>query len=141
MEGSLLFDVYYDFETFFVILYIAILLYVNLSYLFEYRKINKDLLEVTMEDIDLNLDHPIFILIVMIFEFFRSWLFYFIFYHYTKNPFIIVLLAIFILMDSYHILFNRTVQQLQKSKVHFYRSIMDLLSIISFIVYFFLYLL
>jgi len=122
-----------------ILLYFAVLLYLNISYLVEHRKVYKELQEMTTDDVELKVESPSVILFTLGFSFFRSWLFYLIVYNVTKNMLVVVLLAIFIIMDGYHAAFNTSVEQLRKSRIVLYRIIADTLFIIGFTIYYIMY--
>jgi len=132
-------DIFLANQSLFILLYFLILLYVNISYLVEHRKIHKGLQEITTEEVELKVESLSVSLLALGFSFFRSWLFYLIVYSVTKNILVAILLAIFIIMDGYHAVFNTSVEKLSKSRVMFYRAIADTIFIVAFTIYYISY--
>lgn len=115
--------------------YFIFLLYLNFSYIFEYRQIQDNLKNIETDEVKVKVESIEVLLFTLGFAFFRSWLFYIIVYAMTKNLFIIIILAIFMIMDAYHALYNTTIEQLYKSRIVIFRAILDSFFIISFSVY------
>lgn len=123
-----------------IILYGCIVMYINISYLREYKKNKEGLQDISSEDIFIRTESMTVILFTLIFAFFRSWLIYLFAYNLTGNVIIVCLLGIFIIMDAYHAIFNITPKQLAKTKIVWFRSIADTLFIIVFMIYYLVYL-
>lgn len=128
-----------EYQTIFFLIYFFILLFINISYLVEHRKVQKELQQITKDDVDIKVESLAVIFFTLLFAFFRSWLFYLIAYNITGNKFIIVLLAIFIIMDSYHAIFNVSVEQIKRSHIVLYRTIADTIMIGGFTIYYMLF--
>ncbi len=61
---------------------------------------------------------------------------YFIAYELTGSAFIIILLSIFIILDSYSALFIYKLENIKKDKITTLRSVFDTLFVFVFIVYY-----
>lgn len=123
-----------------IIIYSCILMYINISYLFEYKQNRGDLQDMSSQDVFIRIESITVILFVLVFAFFRSWLIYLIAFNLTGNIIIVFLLGIFIIIDAYHAIFNITPEQLAKTKIVWFRSIVDTLFITAFLIYFVRYL-
>lgn len=123
-----------------IIIYCCVLMYINISYLFEYKQNREDLQGMSSEDVLIRIESMTVILFVLVFAFFRSWLIYLIAFNLTGNLIIIFLLGIFIIMDTYHAIFNVTPEQLAKTNIVWFRSTVDALFITVFMLYYVMYL-
>ncbi|GIO21477.1 hypothetical protein [Oceanobacillus sp. J11TS1] len=124
----------------FIIIYCCILMYINISYLREYKQIKESLQDIYPEDIFIRIESVSVNLFTLIFAFLRSWLIYLIAFNLTSNILIACLLGIFIIMDVYHAMFNYTVEQLAKTRIVWFRSIADTFFITVFMIYYMMYL-
>lgn len=124
-------------QSYIFILYAALLLYINISYLLEYRKIQKGLLEIESEqEVDFKTESFTVVLFVLAFAFFRSWLYYIIVYYFTAKVLVIFLLMVYLVMDSYDALFNTSLERMRRSKIKVTRVLLDTLFITIFTVYY-----
>lgn len=118
-----------------IILYLFVILYLNIGYLREYREIRADLKEGSSEDILFDTEGWQITLLLIAFNAMRSWIIYFIAYQSTDSIFIFLMLLLFIVVDSYHFLFNSRVEKLGKTRIPLFRNIIDTIFIVGFLLY------
>ncbi|MFV8828493.1 hypothetical protein [Alkalihalobacterium sp. APHAB7] len=121
-----------------LLIYCFILLWVNVSYLREHKKIKESLAEISSEEeLDINPHSFSLLLFVMAFSFLRSWLFYILAILITGSLFVIILSAVLFIANVYLILFETSLAKVKKSKVRFYHVIGDTVFIAGFVIYYF----
>lgn len=120
----------------FIILYCALILFTNISYLREHKSIKEELEGMTTEDVEFNTESFSIVFLSLVFSFLRSWLIYFIAYHVTGYVVIFLIVAVFIIMDGYHSIFNHRVETLRKSRIPFIRIGFDTVFISLFLIYY-----
>jgi len=130
-------DIFLENQSILFIIYAAILLFVNISYLFDYRKIQEglDAMEDT-EELYVKTESFSLVVISLLFVFFRSWLFYFIVYQMTGNMVVLILVGIFILMDIYEAVFNTSIVRMRDSRIGVTRVSVDTLFMTAFTIYY-----
>ncbi|MDG5787841.1 hypothetical protein QA612_10055 [Evansella sp. AB-P1] len=119
-----------------IVLYCLLLLYINVTYLIDYSYIQEKLKNISNDEIEINIGGFRVIFLRLAFQFIRSWLIYFITYPLVGTPFIIILLSIFIIVDSYDAIYHFKVEKIRKSKIPLIRSIFDTIFVFIFMVYY-----
>ncbi|TSJ61769.1 hypothetical protein FPQ13_11105 [Allobacillus salarius] len=120
----------------YIIIYGIILLWFNIDYLKDYKKIKSGLEEIsTEEELDVTPDSLSIMAIGLIFNFIRRWLFYLLAVVITESPLVILISAVFFVISLYDTLFNYSLERIKKSKIGLYLSVVDTIYIVSFIVY------
>lgn len=124
-----------------LLLYSLILLWINIGYIREYKKIKKGLQDIQSEDeLDVNPNSFSILIIQVIFNFFRSWMFYIIAILITGHIIVVLIAAVLFLIDAYQTLLGSSLAQLKKSNVKYYHAIADTVFIIGIVGYYFLFL-
>ncbi|XXM73054.1 hypothetical protein ACQ0QQ_03910 [Lysinibacillus sphaericus] len=123
-----------------IILYCFIILWLNIGYLREYKKIKRGLDEIASgEEAEFN-PHPISLdIMVMIFNFFRRWLIYILAVMMTGNSFVLIISVILFIFSLYDCLFNYTWERLRKSNLLMYLAVADTIYIGVFVIYLFIW--
>ncbi len=104
----------------------------------EYKSIREELKGITTKDVEINTESFFVVLLTLAFSFLRSWLIYFIAYHLTGYDVIILILALFIIVDGYHSIFNHSVEKLRKTYIPLIRTITDTIFVSLFMIYYFI---
>ncbi|MDQ0252645.1 flagellar biosynthesis protein FlhB [Evansella vedderi] len=123
----------------YIIIYCILLLWINISYLLDYKNIKKALEDIsTDEELEIDPDHLSFLLFNLLFRFLRSWLFYILAILITGNIVVIIISAILFVVDLYQALFQYSLAHVKKSKLKLYHTIADTIFIVSFLIYYLL---
>lgn len=130
-------DIFLENQSILFIIYASILLFVNIAYLFDYRKIQEGLDAMgDTEELYVKTESFSLVVISLLFVFFRSWLFYFIVYQMTGNMLVLILVGIFILMDIYEAVFNTSIARMRDSRIGVTRVSVDTLFMTAFTIYY-----
>ncbi|GAE27756.1 hypothetical protein JCM9140_3913 [Halalkalibacter wakoensis JCM 9140] len=125
-------------EEIFIIIYCLILLWVNISYLIDYKKIQKELREISSEDeIDIKPEALSFLVFVLVFNFFRRWLLYLLAISITGSIVVIIVTSVLFIIGLYDSIFNYSLAKVKESKMQLYLVVMDTLFISVFAIYLF----
>jgi hypothetical protein len=90
-----------------IIIYCIIILWLNIGYLREYRKIKRRLDEIASADeLEINPYSMSLDIMVLVFNFFRRWLIYILAVTMTGNPVILIISVILFIFSLYDCLFN-----------------------------------
>ncbi|TMW71214.1 hypothetical protein [Alteribacter natronophilus] len=123
-------------EEIFIILYCFILLWVNISFIKEYKSIKEGLGDISSEnELEINPNTMAMMVFSLMFNFIRRWLIYLLAVLITGNIFVaVVSLALFV-TGLYDSLFNYSLARVKKSKVKLYLAVMDTVYISVFVIY------
>jgi hypothetical protein len=123
-----------------IIIYCFIILWLNIGYLREYKKIKRGLDEIASADeLEINPYSMSLDIMVLIFNFFRRWLIYILAVMMTGNPYVLIISVILFIFSLYDCLFNYTLEKLRKSNLLMYLAIADTIYIGIFVLYLFLW--
>ncbi|MBT2663324.1 hypothetical protein [Bacillus sp. ISL-45] len=132
-------ELLYGNEEIYIIVYCFILLWINLDYIKDYRKIKTGLGEISSdEELEVNPEGLSMILIDLVFNFFRRWLLYILAVLITGEIFVIVMSVILFAISLYDVLFNYSLARLKKSNLKFYLAGLDTIYVSIFVFYLFL---
>ncbi|OIU68617.1 hypothetical protein [Rossellomorea aquimaris] len=123
-----------------IIIYCFIILWLNIGYLREYKKIKKGLDEIASADeLEINPYSVSLDIMVLIFNFFRRWLIYILAVTMTGNPVVLIISLILFIFSLYDCLFNYTLERLRKSNLLMYLAVADTIYIGVFVSYLFIW--
>ena len=126
-------------EEIFIILYCIIILWINLDYLKDYNQLRKSLSGLSSDDDDeliINPDSIVIMLFVLIFNFFRRWLFYILAVFITQNILVMIVSVVLFVIGLYSSLFHNSLTKVkQSSRIQFYLAVIDTLFISIFMIY------
>lgn len=129
-------------EVLFILLYCFLILWINIGYLKEHKQIKENLAAVSSKEESEMLLSPgsiSTIFIVLIFNFFRSWLLYLFAIFITENIFVLMISVVLFVFGLYDSIFNYSFAHLKKSNLKLYIIIADTVFIVLFIIYLLLY--
>ena len=121
-----------------IIAYSILLLIMNVGYLKDYRVIKEGLNEMSSNDLLIKNEDITISLLALAFSFIKSWLVYLIAFAITEWLVIVIILGVFIIMDTYDSLFNFKIEKLRKSKIGLFRTVSDTVFILCFTLYYLL---
>ena len=125
-------------EEIYMIIYCIIILWINLDYLKDYRQLKTSLSDVSSDDDELiiNPDTIFVMFFVLIFNFFRRWLFYILAVLFTQNILVAGVSIILFIIGLYSSIFQNSLTKIkQSSSVQFYLALIDTLFISIFMIY------
>ena len=131
-----------NYSEFLIILYGILIMWLNIDYLMDHRKIKKELEELVPEDEEEMLLEPGSISIMLMrigFDFIRRWLIYLLAIVITENIIVIVISIILFFISLYDILFNYSLAKVTRSRIPLYLIVTDTIFISVFIIYLFFY--
>ncbi|MEW8972401.1 MAG: hypothetical protein AB2411_17375 [Mesobacillus sp.] len=132
-------ELLYGNEEIYIIVYCFILLWINLDYIKDYKKIKTDLGEISSEEeLEVNPEGLSMILIDLLFNFFRRWLLYILAVLTTGNIIVVIVSVLLFAISLYDILFNYSLAKLKKSNLKFYLAGLDTIYVSVFVFYLFL---
>lgn len=132
-------ELLYGNEEIYIIVYCFILLWINLDYLKEYKKIKNALSDISSEeDLEINPESLSLVLLDLLFNFFRRWLLYILAVLITGNVFVVIVSVILFFVGLYDVLFNYSLAKLKKSCLKFYLAGLDTIYVAIFVFYLFL---
>ncbi|MCM3575332.1 hypothetical protein M3172_19210 [Mesobacillus subterraneus] len=132
-------ELLYGNEEVYIIVYCFILLWINLGYIKDYKKIKTGLGEISSEeDLEVNPEGLSMILIDLLFNFFRRWLLYILAVLITGNLLVVIVSVILFSVSLYDVLFNYSLAKLKKSNLKFYLAGLDTIYVSIFVFYLFL---
>ncbi|WP_078553125.1 hypothetical protein [Bacillus alkalicellulosilyticus] len=133
-----MFDFLSSKEDIFIFIYCIILLWNNIDYLRDYKKIKEELDQISSDsELDINPNSISVILFSLLFRFFRSWLFYILAVLLTQNILVLIVAVVLFIIDLYQALFKSSVEDVKKSKVRKYQTIAETVFISGFVIYYF----
>ena len=125
-------------EEIYMIIYCIIILWINLDYLKDYRQLKTSLSDVSSDDNELiiNPDTIFVMFFVLIFNFFRRWLFYILAVLFTQNILVMGISIVLFVIGLYSSLFHNSLTKIkQSSSIQFYLAMIDTLFISIFMIY------
>lgn len=123
-------------EEIYIVIYCLILLWINIDYLREYKKIKKGLAEISSEDeLEINPEGFSIMLLALVFNSFRRWLFYILVILITENIFIMIIMLTLFVISLYDSIFNYSLEKVKKSKIGLILVIVDVTLLFSFVIY------
>ena len=125
-------------EEMYMIIYCIIILWINLDYLKDYRQLKTSLSDVSSDDDELiiNPDTIFVMFFVLIFNFFRRWLFYILAVLFTQNILVMGVSIILFIIGLYSSLFHNSLTKIkQSSSIQFYLAMIDTLFVSIFMIY------
>lgn len=126
-------------EEIYIIVYCFILLWINLDYLKEYKKIKNALSDISSEeDLEINPESLSLVFIDLLFNFFRRWLLYILAVLISGNVFVVIISVILFFIGLYDVLFNYSLAKLKNSNLKFYLAGLDTMYVSIFVFYLFL---
>ncbi|WNF24874.1 hypothetical protein [Mesobacillus jeotgali] len=132
-------ELLYGNEEIYIIVYCFILLWINLDYLKDYKKIKTGLAEIASEeDLEVNPEGLSMVLIDLLFNFFRRWLLYILAVLIIGNIFVVIVSVILFAISLYDVLFNYSLAKLKKSNLKFYLAGLDTIYVLIFVFYLYL---
>jgi hypothetical protein len=132
-------ELLYGNEEIYIIVYCFILLWINLDYIKDYKKIKTGLGEISSEEeLEVNPEGLSMILIDLLFNFFRRWLLYILAVLTTGNIIVVIVSVLLFAISLYDILFNYSLAKLKKSNLKFYLAGLDTIYVSVFVFYLFL---
>lgn len=121
-----------------IIIYCFIILWLNLGYLREYKKIKRGLDEIaSVDELEINPYSMSLDFIVLVFNFFRRWLIYILAVMMTGNVIVLIISVILFIVSLYDCLFNYTLEKLRKSNLLMILAVADSIYISVFVIYLF----
>ncbi|ADU32202.1 hypothetical protein [Evansella cellulosilytica] len=125
-------------EEIFIVIYCFIILWINISYIRDFKNIQKGLSEINSEDeLDINPNSISIMLFSLMFSFFRRWMIYILAVLITENIFVLMISVVLFVISLYDSLYNSRLEKLKKSNVGFYLAIVDTIFITIFAIYLF----
>ncbi|MGR3763060.1 hypothetical protein [Rossellomorea sp. NS-SX7] len=125
-------------EEMLIIIYCFIILWLNLGYLREYKKIKRGLDEIaSVDELEINPYSMSLDFIVLVFNFFRRWLIYILAVMMTGNVIVLIISVILFIVSLYDCLFNYTLEKLRKSNLLMILAVADSIYISVFVIYLF----
>ncbi|PYZ93360.1 hypothetical protein CR194_09220 [Salipaludibacillus keqinensis] len=125
-------------EEIFIVIYCFLLLWINISYIKDYKDIKKGLGEVEAEsDLEINPNAIALMFFSLLFNFFRRWLFYILAVLITANIFVVIVSVVLFVFGLYDCLFNYSIERVKKSRYGFNLAVGDTLFISIFVIYLF----
>lgn len=132
-------ELLYGNEDIYIIVYCFILLWINLDYIKDYKKIKTGLGEISSDDeLEVNPEGLSMVLIDLLFNFFRRWLLYILAVLTTGNIIVVIVSVLLFAISLYDILFNYSLAKLKKSNLKFYLAGLDTIYVSIFVFYLFL---
>lgn len=125
-------------EEIYIIVYGFILLWINLDYIKDYKKIKTGLSEISSEeDLLINPEGLSMVFIDLLFNFFRRWLLYILAVLITGNLLVMIISVILFAISLYDVLFNYSLAKIKKSNLKFYLAALDTIYVAIFVFYLF----
>lgn len=126
-------------EHMYIMIYCLLILWVNVGYLKERNVIKKEMNDISSEqELDIDPNSISLLLILLIFNFFRSWLIYLFAVMITGNIFVSCIAFILFAIGLYDSLFNSSFTKVKESNLRFYLIVMDTIFIAIFVIYLFI---
>ena len=128
-------------ETLFIPLYCCIILWINASYLKEFKEIKRNLAGITSEglaNMSLSPGSLSVMMVALIVNFFRSWLLYLFAIIITEKVFVLSISIVLFGIGLYITIFNYSIEKNRNSNLQLYVVIGDTIYIALFVVYLFL---
>ena len=129
-------ELLYGNEEIYIIVYCFILLWINLDYIKDYKKIKTGLREISSDaELEVNPEGLSMVLIDLLFNFFRRWLLYILAVLMTGNKFVVIVSVTLFAISLYDVLFNYSLAKLKKSNLKFYLAGLDTIYVSIFVSY------
>lgn len=129
-------ELLYGNEEIYIIVYCFILLWLNLDYIKDYKKIKTGLSEISSDaELEVNPEGLSMVLIDLLFNFFRRWLLYILAVLMTGNIFVVIVSVTLFAISLYDVLFNYRLAKLKKSNLKFYLAGLDTIYVSIFVSY------
>ncbi|NKE04071.1 hypothetical protein [Mesobacillus selenatarsenatis] len=129
-------ELLYGNEEIYIIVYCFILLWLNLDYIKDYKKIKTGLSEISSDaELEVNPEGLSMVLIDLLFNFFRRWLLYILAVLMTGNIFVVIVSVTLFAISLYDVLFNCSLAKLKKSNLKFYLAGLDTIYVSIFVSY------
>ncbi|WP_226087707.1 hypothetical protein [Mesobacillus sp. S13] len=129
-------ELLYGNEEIYIIVYCFILLWLNLDYIKDYKKIKTGLSEISSDaELEVNPEGLSMVLIDLLFNFFRRWLLYILAVLMTGNIFVVIVSVTLFAISLYDVLFNYSLAKLKKSNLKFYLAGLDTIYVSIFVSY------
>ncbi|WP_226641595.1 hypothetical protein [Mesobacillus subterraneus] len=129
-------ELLYGNEEIYIIVYCFILLWLNLDYIKDYKKIKTGLSEISSDaELEVNPEGLSMVLIDLLFNFFRRWLLYILAVLMTGNIFVVIASVTLFAISLYDVLFNYSLAKLKKSNLKFYLAGLDTIYVSIFVSY------
>ncbi|RDW19649.1 hypothetical protein CWR45_06080 [Oceanobacillus chungangensis] len=122
----------------FIFIYSLIILWVNVSFIKDYKNIKRGLGEISSEDeLEINPNAISLMFFGLLFNFFRRWLIYLLAILITENIFVVIISLVLFVIGLYDSIFNNSLEKLRKSKIGFYLAVIDTIFVFIFLIYLF----
>ena len=129
-------ELLYGNEEIYIIVYCFILLWLNLDYIKDYKKIKTGLSEISSDaELEVNPEGLSMVLIDLLFNFFRRWLLYILAVLMTENIFVVIMSVTLFAISLYDVIFNYSLAKLKKSNLKFYLAGLDTIYVSIFVSY------
>ncbi|WP_280771686.1 hypothetical protein [Salipaludibacillus daqingensis] len=133
-------------EEIFIIIYCFIILWVNYSFIKDFKNIKRGMVEISSEsdfdesDFEINPNTVSFMFFALMFNFFRSWLIYILAVLITENLFVAIISVVLFVISLYDVLFNYSLGKVKKSLPRkLFLVLFDTIYITVFVIYLFVF--
>lgn len=125
-------------EHMYIMIYCLLILWVNVGYLKERNVIKKEINDISSEqELEIDPNSVTLLVILLIFNFFRSWLIYLFAATITGNVVVSCIALILFVIGLYDSLFNSSFTKVKESNLSFYLIVIDTVLIAIFVIYLF----
>ncbi|WP_343035061.1 hypothetical protein [Sporosarcina jiandibaonis] len=126
-------------EEFYILIYCFIILWINIEYLIEHKKLKEGLSDIDSEEEFVMTPSSISVMLfILVFNFIRRWLVYLLAVAITGNLFVIIIAAILFALSLYDSLFNYSLEKVKNSKIGLDLVVIDTIAITGFVIYLFI---
>ena len=139
MEVVVIFEFLQIKEEFYILVYCFIILWVNIEYLIEHKKIKGGLSDITSEEEFVIIPGSTYVILLgLVINFIRRWLIYLLAVLITGNLFVLIIAATLFVFSLYDILFNYSLEKVKNSNLGLNLIVIDTIAITSFVIYIFI---
>jgi len=131
-------------EEIYIIVYCFIILWVNVSFIKDFKNIKSGMGEISSEsdfdesDFEINPNTLSLMFFVLMFNFFRTWLIYILAVLTTENLLVAIVSVVLFVISLYDVLFNYSFRKVKKSLTRkLYLTLLDTIYITVFVIYLF----
>lgn len=125
-------------ETIIMLIYCLVMLWLNVDYLREYKKIKEGMMDISSEEeLEIDPKHISVMLLGLLVNFIRRWFIYLLAVSVTENAVVIGISIILFVASLYDTLFNYSLAKMKKSKTKLYLAMADAVFISIFIIHLF----
>ena len=125
-------------EHMYIMIYCLLILWVNVGYLKERNVIKIEINDISSEqELEIDPNSVTLLVILLIFNFFRSWLIYLFAATITGNVVVSCIALILFVIGLYDSLFNSSFTKVKESNLSFYLIVIDTVLIAIFVIYLF----